>query len=252
LENQKLSSIQWLSITVIIGSVLISGAILYDKLNYTNESIIGEDNQRQVVEQQDQPKNQNKPSLAKVSIDDDAVLGNENAVLTMIEFSDFQCPYCRKFAIDTLPQIKKEYINTGKVKFVYRDFPLSFHPGAQPAGEGAECAKEQGKFQEMHDKIFDEQQKQGQGTVQFGVDEIKKWASQIGLSVSKFNQCIESGKYKEEVKKDIADGQAVGVRGTPAFFIGESTESGIIEGEFVSGARPFSAFKEIIDRLLNN
>lgn len=176
-----------------------------------------------------------------VSADDDAFLGKKDAPVTLIEFSDFQCPFCRKFAEDTLPQLKKEYIDTGKVRLVYRDFPLSFHPSAIPAAQGAECAKEQGKFWELHDIIYAEQAKQGSGTVQFTADDVKKWAVQAGVNATKFNQCLDSGKYKQEVEKDMADGTAAGVSGTPATFV---------NGRVVVGAQPFSAFKAIIDEEL--
>jgi len=99
-----------------------------------------------------------KPAKAAISIDDDAILGDPNAPVTIIEFSDFECPFCQRFFSETLSQIQKEYIDTGKARLVYRDFPLSFHPGAQPAAEAAECAKAQGKFWEMHDLIFSKQQ----------------------------------------------------------------------------------------------
>ena len=101
-----------------------------------------------------------KPAVAgtiTVSVDDDPVLGNAAAPVTMIEFSDFQCPFCLKFWQETFPQIKQTYIDTGKVKFVYRDFPLSFHPGAMPAAQAANCANEQGKYWEMNDLIFKKQ-----------------------------------------------------------------------------------------------
>lgn len=107
---------------------------------------------------------------ATAMMDDDVVLGNPSATVSIIEFSDFQCPYCRTFWKDTLPSIRRDYINTGKVKFIYRDFPLSFHPGAQPMAEGAECAEEQGKYWEYHDKLFEEQQKRGSGTIQFSTN----------------------------------------------------------------------------------
>lgn len=98
-----------------------------------------------------------KDPRVNVSADDDAVLGNPNAPVTVIEFSDYECPFCKRFYDQTLGQIKKEYIDTGKVKFIYRDYPLSFHPGAEPAAQAANCAGEQGKYWEMHDKIFQAQ-----------------------------------------------------------------------------------------------
>lgn len=175
--------------------------------------------------------------------DDDPFLGEEDAPVTIVEFSDFQCPFCRKFWGDALPQIKSQYIDTGKVKFVYRDFPLeNIHPGARPYAESAQCANDQGKFWEMHDKIFQEQDKQGQGTVQFNPDDLKKWASEIGLDTNKFNNCLDSGKYSNEVSKDLSDATSSGGQGTPYFIIGKTP---------VSGAQPFSAFQQVIEAELS-
>lgn len=231
--------------TIIVACLIIAGTLLYTNSKSNNNVVVNGNNQNQ---QQPQPQQPTGPQ--KVSIDDDPVLGNANATLTMIEFSDYQCPFCRSFMNDTLGQIKKDYIDTGKLKFVYRDYPLNFHPAAVPAAMAAECAQDQGKYWEMHDKIFKEQQKQGQGTVQFTAQDLKTWAGQIGLNTATFNQCLDSEKYKAEVEKDTADGSAVGVNGTPAFFIGKSTQSGTIDGTFVSGAQPFAAFKTIIDQML--
>ena len=174
-----------------------------------------------------------------VSADDDPYLGNKNAKVTIIEFSDFQCPFCRSFWKDTLPQIKSEYIDTGKVKFVYRDYPLPFHPMAMPYALGANCANDQGKYWEMHDKIFAEQEKLGSGTIStLNAKDIKKWAAQLGLNANQFNQCLDSEKYKDEIAKDMADGSKVGVTGTPAFFI---------NGQLIVGAQPYATFKALID-----
>ena len=224
-------------ISIIIAGVLIAGAVFYS----SSKSSVGTTQGSNPTQQAGGGAEQAVATVA-ASADDDAVLGDPNAPVTLIEFSDFQCPFCRKFYKETLPQIKKEYILTGKAKLVYRDFPLvQIHPGATPAAEGAECAKDQGKFWEMHDAIFDEQEKLGSGTIQFTSDDVKKWAANIGLDTSKFNQCLDSGKYKQEVEKDLADGSASGVNGTPATFI---------NGRLVSGAQPFSAFKLIIDEEL--
>lgn len=177
-----------------------------------------------------------------VSIDDDPMLGNPKAKVTLVEFSDFQCPFCRLFWGGVYQQIKKEYIDTGKARLVYRDYPLSFHTGAQPAAEAAECADDQGKFWEFHDKLFEEQAKKGEGTVQFSVNDLKKWAGQLsGLDMAKWNECFNSNKYTAEVKKDFEDGSAYGVSGTPTLFI---------NGKPIVGAQSFSAFKAEIDKLL--
>ena len=214
---------------ILIAGVLISAAVIYSGGGFGLPGQGGAAN----VGDSAAPKD--------VSADDDAYLGDKDAPVTVIEFSDFECPFCRSFWRDTLPLIQSEYIDTGKVKFVYRDFPLSFHPGAMPAAQAAECAEDQGKYWEMHDKIFSEQGKLGSGTVQFGVSELKKWASEIGLNADNFNSCLDSQKYAEEVNNDTKDGQAAGVTGTPGFFI---------NGRIVVGAQPFSAFKQIIEEEL--
>ena len=182
------------------------------------------------------------PQAVEVSADDDAVMGKKNAPVTIIEFSDYQCPFCRKFWQDTLPSIKRDYLDTGKVQFVYRDFPLSFHPMAQPSAEAANCAREKdgdAGYYKMHDKIFEEQMVLDggtvQSTVQFTNDDLKNWAKEIGYDI---DSCLDSGKYTQEVQKDFADGGASGVQGTPGFFI---------NGKPLSGAQPYAAFKQIID-----
>jgi len=173
-------------------------------------------------------------SVVDVSIDDDAVKGDANAPVTIIEFSDYECPFCGRFYSDTLPQIISEYIDTGKVKLVYRDFPLNFHPQARKAAEAAECAGEQGKYYEMHDLLFEK-------GVSGGESSFKQYAKDIGLDSSEFDSCLDSGEMADEVQKDLDDGTAAGVSGTPGFFI---------NGRQLSGAQPFSAFKTIIDEEL--
>ena len=195
-----------------------------------------------------------QPSVVSASVDDDAVLGDPNAPVTIIEFSDYQCPFCRKFWTETYPQIKSQYVDSGKVKIVFRDFPLtSIHPAAQPAAEAAECVREKGgdeSYFEMHDKIFSEQNILDGGdpitgpvrdTAQFGTTELKKWAKDIGYDI---DSCLDSGKYKSEVQKDLSDGSRAGVQGTPGFIIMKS-DSG--KGTLLAGAYPFSAFQQVIE-----
>ncbi len=169
-------------------------------------------------------------------VDDDDVLGDDDAPVTIVEFSDYECPFCARFHTLTFGQLKSEYIDTGKVKFVYRDFPLSFHPQAQKAAEAAECAGEQDKYFEMHELLFS-------SGVAGGVASFKQYASQIGLNTAKFNECLDSGKMVSEIRKDTADGAAIGVQGTPAFYV---------NGVEVSGAQPFEVFQQIIDGQLAN
>jgi len=157
--------------------------------------------------------------------------GDQNAKITIIEFSDFQCPYCARYVTETFPQIEKEYIATGKVFYVFHQYPLPFHQYAQKAAESAECAGEQDKFWEMHDKLFANQDKLTE------VD-LKGYAANLGLDTSKFNTCLSSGQFTDSVQADMELGQSMGVNGTPSFFI---------NGKFVSGAQPFESFKAIID-----
>lgn len=171
--------------------------------------------------------------LVEVSIDDDAVLGNEDAPVTIIEFSDFQCPYCKR-GWEAMKQVEEEYVKSGKVKIVFRDFPLAFHDQAEPAAIASECAHEQGKFWEFHDLLFE-----NQGSL--NPTNYKKWAADLGLDTEQFNDCLDSEKYKEEVGKDLVDGQSYGVSGTPAFFV---------NGKMISGAQPFAAFKQAIEEAL--
>lgn len=189
------------------------------------------------------------PSRVQISLDDDPMLGELNAPVVLIEFIDFQCPFCRRFYTETLGELKEKYINTGKVLFVLKDFPIeSIHGAAQKASEAVECAKDQNLWSEMHDKIFEEQNKMGSGTIQFTVEEIKDWASEIGLDSDTFNNCLDSGKYEQEVQQDFANGVTLGITGTPYFFIG-TQELGYIT---IVGAQPFSVFKQLIDSELEN
>ena len=175
-----------------------------------------------------------EPTRLQVSADDDAFKGEADAPVTIIEFSDYECPFCARFYTQTLPSLEQQYINTGKVKFVYRDFPLSFHQNAQKAAEAAECAGDQGEYWGMHDKIFENQQS-------LSVANFKQWASDLGLNSEEFDSCLDSSRFASEVNADFSEGQSYGVTGTPAFFI---------NGIKLVGAQPFSAFKQIIDQEL--
>ena len=200
-----------------------------------------------ILEKQLPTKQPNIP--LKISIDNDPIIGNPNAPITIIEFSDFQCPFCAKFHIQTLPAIMNEYINDGKVKLVFRDFPIqSIHPNALPASIAAECANEQGKFKEMHDILFEKQNEWSKKNTDNVIILFNQYASEFGLEEEKFDSCLKNGKYIEEIQKDLYDGKAYGVSGTPGFFIGND-QIGFIE---LKGAQPFENFKKVIDSQLKN
>ena len=170
--------------------------------------------------------------------DDDPVIGDPKAPITVVEFSDFQCSYCERFYTAVFSQIEENYIKTGKVKFVYRDFPLGDkHPQAELAAEAAECASEQGKFTEMYVQLFSNQDLWS--GVEKAKDIMKNFAKTIRLNAKQFNACLDSSKYKNEIQKDLIDGASVGVQGTPSFFV---------NGKFVEGSLPYDTFfKPIFD-----
>ena len=193
------------------------------------------DQRREVAAPQTTTTQQPLGSLVvpNVTVDDDPARGAQNAPLTFIEFSDFQCPYSKRYFDEILPMILSNYGD--RIRYVYRDFPLSsIHPKAQKAAEAAQCAFEQGKFWEYHDMLFNNQEK-------LELADLKAYAVSLGLDEGTFNLCLESGKYAPEVQKDIQDGQSYGVQGTPTFFI---------NGRKVIGALPYATFKAIIDEEL--
>jgi protein-disulfide isomerase len=172
-----------------------------------------------------------EPPRVMVAVDDDPSLGPADAPVVIVEFSDYQCPFCSR-AEPIVKQVLEKY--KGKVKFVYRDFPLSFHPFAAKASEASQCANDQGKFWEFHDALYADQSK-------LAVTDMEATAARLGLNADKFKSCIETGKYTAEVNKDIADATKAGVNSTPSFFI---------NGVAVVGAQGPEAFNDIIDQEL--
>lgn len=168
----------------------------------------------------------------KVSYDPARVRGNPNAPVTIVEFADFQCPYC-KAAESTVENLLKKY--KGRVKLAYRDYPLSsIHPHAEAAAEAARCAQAQGKFWAYHDALFANQSK-------LDVPGLEATAKKLGLDQKAFDSCLKSAKFKAAINQDVKAGLDAGVQGTPAFFI---------NGEFLSGAKPEAEFARVIDREL--
>ena len=174
------------------------------------------------------------PPVLRVDVKTDGapVRGNANAAVTIVEFSDFHCPFCRR-VVPTLAQLDSKYGD--KIKLVFRDFPIdNLHPGATQAHEAARCANEQGKFWAYHDKLFARPAKSSP-------EIFKGLAKDVGLDGAAFEECLNSGKYKAAIQKDIEQGRSLGVTGTPSFFI---------NGRPFSGAQPFEAFAKVIDEEL--
>ena len=233
--------------TIIVACLIIAGTILYTNSKSSKNNVVINGNVPNQQQQQQQPT-----GPVKVSVDNDAVLGNKNAPVTMIEFSDYECPFCKRHFTDVYPEIKKDYIDTGKLKLVYRDFVAvpSHNPLATSEAMAAECAREQGgdsAYFKYHDEIFKRTTSNGNG---LAASQLAVIAKDLGLNSAALQQCVDSNKYRDEVSKDIADASKVGVNGTPSFFVGKSSADGVIDGTIIVGAQPYSAFKVIIDELL--
>lgn len=156
----------------------------------------------------------------------------------IVEFSDFQCPFCQQFYNNAYKEIKTKYIDTGKVKLTFRQYPLPFHGSAQKAAEASECANKQDKFAAYHDVLFVKGQSDGTG---LAVTDLKQYAKDLGLNTAKFDACLDNGETADIVKKDFEDGSKAGVNGTPTFFI---------NGKKVVGAQPFTVFEAAIEEAL--
>lgn len=165
-------------------------------------------------------------------------LGNPDAPVTIVEFGDFQCPFCGRFFQTTEKQIIEQYVKTGKARFVYRDFAF-LGPESEWAANGAECANEQGKFWQYHDYLYNHQQGENEGA--FSKDKLKSFARAVGLNAQQFDSCFDGDKYLEAVRRDTEEGRGAGVSGTPATFV---------NGRLIQGAVPFAQFQEVIEEEL--
>lgn len=178
-----------------------------------------------------------RPSNDKVSValgQNEIAIGSKDAPLTMIEYTDYQCPYCRKFHTETFEEIKKNYIDTGKLRYISRDFPLDMHENAKGAALAAHCADEQGKFWELRHVMIT-------NSAQLKSENIDKYANDLGMDMNKFTACTSSDKYKVSVDQSMAQGQSIGISGTPSFVLGRTTPDKI-DGARMVGAVPYATF----------
>ena len=180
-----------------------------------------------------------------ISITNEPFKGEGGAKVAVIEFSDYQCPFCARYSKDTFAQIEDDYVDTGKVKYVFRDLPLPFHKHAFKAAEAAHCAGEQGKFWEMHDLLF-------QNQAALGAEQLPTYAKTLGLSEAGFQRCLEAGEFADDIKKDIADAGTVGISGTPTFLLGvvQPGDGRVRVVKKLVGAKPYEEFKAAIDGML--
>lgn len=198
-----------------------------------------------------QPPAEEPPAIVDVSLDDDAVLGDKNAPVTLIEFSDYECPFCKRHFDETYQTLKTKYIDTGKVKMVFRDLPLSFHdPMATKEAIAANCSRAQGgdtAYYTFHDEVFKRTTSNGNGLTD---DAIQKIAADLQLNMPTFTTCLADPTQKKEVTDDLAYASTVGADATPTFFVGKSAGP-IIKGERLVGAYPLTSFETLIEKYLS-
>lgn len=235
---------------IISSSILISsGSLKVKGAEYQlNNNIVA---QAAVPTSSPIPTQPSPSSLVKVDVSNNPVLGDKNAKLTLVEFSDYECPFCKKSFNEILPDLKKNYIDKGKVKLIYKNLPLPFHQNAFKESEAALCAKDQGgdiAYYKYHDQIFTKTTSGGTG---IALDQLPVIAEDLGLKVTVFQKCLETAKFKAQVDKDIAEAGKVGASGTPTWFLGKITSSDTMEGVILVGAQPFSAFRSAIDQQLS-
>ncbi len=224
-----------IALSIIIAGFVIGGAILY----------IGNANKDQatanLADQIPGPPKEDQITSPSISIPAEGhpFIGREDAPVTIVEVNDYQCPFCKKFALNTFPELKKKYIDTGKVKFVFRDFPLPYHPYSQKAAEAALCYSAQGlDYVDFYQELFDNNDK-------LETDDLISYAVKLKADKEKFSQCLNSGNFADEVKESfeninqLVQSARLDNFGTPAFFV---------NGKPLIGAQPLSAFDEIIEK----
>jgi len=183
------------------------------------------------------------PTKAKISdLTGVNMLGSKTAPLTIVEYTDYQCPFCQRFHITAFNEIKKAYIDTGKVRFFSKDMPLDFHPNAMRAAMAARCAGEQNKFWELRDVM-------GANPNSLDMEHIIGFAGDLKMNTTSLRACIDSGKYKDPVQTDVLEAMKIGANGTPTFIVGKSVGNGV-DGDLVVGAMPFQMFDSKLKELL--
>jgi len=192
---------------------------------------------RQLLEKQARPAPSGEAEgSVKLKITDANWLGKKDAPVTLIEFTDYQCTFCQRFHLATFPEIRRRYIDTGKVRFLSRDFPLNFHANAFRAAEAARCAGDQGQFWQMRDVLV-------ANPSRLSEDDLFAYAQKLGLKMEPFKECLTTRKHRAAVQKDLDEAFSLRVSGTPSFIVGRTTAEGV-EGVFLVGAQPLEAFEQ--------
>ncbi|MDB6109812.1 MAG: thioredoxin, partial [Pedosphaera sp.] len=182
------------------------------------------------------------PTIATVSVGTAPSEGNTNAALVLVEFTDFQCGFCKRFHDTVMADLKKDYIDTGKLRVVSRNLPLTFHPNAEPAAQASLCAHQQDKYWPMREKLF-------AISTDLTAANFTKAAEDLKLDMTTFRQCVEAKTFAGQVARDAADATAVGITGTPSFVLGKLTGDKVT-GKIIVGAMPYAAFEGEIKKML--
>lgn len=182
------------------------------------------------------PQEPPQATRAKLDLSGFQMLGSKTAPMTMVEFTDYQCPFCQRFHVTTFAELKKNYIDTGKLRFYSRDLPLDFHPNAMRAAVAARCAIEQGKYWQLRDVM-------GANPDKLDLEHLVGFAADLKMDTAAFRACVASDKHKTAVQSDVVEAMKIGASGTPTFVVGKSTAEGV-DGEVVMGALPYQVFEE--------
>ena len=239
-------------LSVILGSIIIAGSIHFGLGNIGAGTTLGATDPAVPVEEANVPQEPEFPEAIGV-LGDDAYIGNkEKAKIAIIEYSDYECPFCKRHVDQTVPKLLSEYVEKGGVIYVYKDFPLSFHdPNAIEQAQAAECVRDlsggdNAVFFKFHDLIY-ETTTSNKGLTS---DQLFNLASKVSIKTEDLKNCVSSEKFLKEVQGDVAEGKAAGVTGTPGFIIGRIQDDGSVVGKRIDGAYPYESFVEILSEYL--
>jgi len=241
--NQKISTVL---VSFILTAVIALPAFGEGLSREQGDTIINELRQiRQLLEKQKpapQPGAPAAPERVKLKVGKEFALGKSDAPLVMVEYTDYQCPFCNRFHTTTFPELKKQYIDTGKIRFISRNYPLSFHPHAMKAAQAVLCAGDQGKFWQLKDALMT-------NSAKMSPELITSLARDASLDMGAFQACLDGGKHDAEIKAGIAAAEGVGINGTPSFVLGRMNGE-YLEGYKIVGAQPFASFDAVAKELL--
>lgn len=242
--NQKKSIV---TVLLLLAAVVSTPALGEGLSREQGDAIISELRQiRQLLEKQQQKGAAAQaapapPERVRLKLGTEFAMGRSDAPVVMVEYTDYQCPFCNRFSTMTFPELKKNYIDTGTLRFISRDYPLEFHQHALKAAQAARCAGEQEKYWQLKDALM-------ANSARLTPDLITSLARDAALDMGKFQACLDSGRYLAEIRDGIAVANAVGINGTPSFVIGK-VSGGYLDGYLVVGAQPKAVFDNLIQEI---